>query len=114
MLIGGGVLFVFGVVLMFWAMVTFVRARTAILPFRPASTIVTTGPFQFTRNPMYLGLTFSYLGLALVSAILWAIAVLPVVLLALHTLVIRREEAYLSTAFSDEYAAYRNRVRRWI
>src|SRR5262245_3025225 len=53
-----------GLLLMGWAALTFVRQRTPIVPIRAARLMVTGGPFRFTRNPMYLGLTVAYLGLA--------------------------------------------------
>ncbi|MGQ0714682.1 MAG: methyltransferase family protein [Gemmatimonadaceae bacterium] len=114
-LVAGGWLFIAGgVAFMLWAMAMFRRARTSVLPFRPASAMVTTGPYRFTRNPMYVGLTVLYVGLCLLTGMLWPLVMLPFVLVALTTLVIRREERYLEDAFGAEYAAYRARVRRWL
>jgi protein-S-isoprenylcysteine O-methyltransferase Ste14 len=76
--------------------------------------MVTDGPYAWTRNPMYLSFTVFYLGLALLTGMLWPIIVLPVVLALLIVFVIRREERYLDDAFGEEYAAFRKRVRRWI
>jgi protein-S-isoprenylcysteine O-methyltransferase Ste14 len=95
-------------------MITFKRARTAIIPNRSASAIVTTGPYRFTRNPMYAGLTLAYVGGALLIGTAWTLLLLPVVIAVLYRRVIRREEAYLDAAFPDVYAAYRGRVRRWL
>ena len=108
------VLIALGMGLLAWAMLTFRRARTAIMPFNPASTIVTSGPYRFSRNPMYVGLTLVYLGLSFLVGTVWPIALLPIVLWSLYVLVIRREEQYLGAAFADEYGAYRRRVRRWL
>lgn len=111
---GGWLLIVVGLGLMLWAMATFRRARTSLLPFRPASAMVTSGPYRFTRNPMYVGFTLLYLGLSLLMGLAWPLVMLPLVLVALTVLVIRREERYLEDAFGGEYGAYRSRVRRWL
>lgn len=114
LLTAGWVLIVAGILVLLWAMLTFARARTAILPSRPARTIVATGPFRYSRNPMYVALSAIYTGLALLMSMAWPLLLLPLVLLGLYALVIRREEHYLGHAFGDEYAAYRSRVRRWL
>lgn len=114
LLIAGWVLIVAGMLVLLWALLTFARARTAIFPSRPARTIVATGPYRFSRNPMYVGLSAIYIGLALLMSRAWPLLLLPLVLLALYALVIRREEHYLGHAFAEEYGAYRSRVRRWL
>ncbi len=63
---------------------------------------------------MYVGLTGIYTGVALVAGTWWPLALLPFVLLAVDRLVIAREEPYLARAFGTQYAAYRQRVRRWL
>lgn len=103
-----------GVVLLAWAMGTFARARTAIIPNQPASQVVSRGPYRFSRNPMYVALTAMYLGLALWRNTLWPLLLLPAVLWMLQAYVIRREERYLAHAFGDAYDHYRARVRRWL
>ena len=96
------------------AMRNFVRARTAMEPWKPSSALVTTGPYRFTRNPMYLGMASFYLGAALGFGLLWSAALLPVVLLVIDRAVIAREERYLQRRFGDSYTDYRRRVRRWL
>lgn len=100
--------------LMLWALATFRHHRTAVIPDRPASLVVTDGPYSFTRNPMYLGFTIAYVGGVLVTGMLWPLALLPVVLVLLTSLVISREERYMADAFGVDYDAYRARVRRWV
>lgn len=97
-----------------WGLLTFFRLRTAIIPNRPASRLVSSGPYRFSRNPMYVGLTALYAGLALTLDVAWPLVLLPLALVALQRLVIRREERYLSAAFGAEYDAYCARVRRWL
>jgi protein-S-isoprenylcysteine O-methyltransferase Ste14 len=110
----GLALVVIGAVLAVTGALTFRRARTAIIPHHSASRLVTDGPYRYTRNPMYTGLTIAYVGGAGLLDSVWPLIVLPVVLIALVRLVVSREEAYLSSAFGTEYSAYRARVRRWL
>lgn len=96
------------------AMLTFARVGTAIFPNRPATEIVARGPYRWSRNPMYVGMSTAYLGGVLVTGFLWPLPLLPIVLAALWHLVIRHEERYLSEAFGERYEAYTRSVRRWI
>ncbi len=93
---------------------TFSMAGTTMFPFVPASALVQHGPYRFTRNPMYLGNTISYLGFALVVNSAWPLFLLPLVLLGLYRLVIAEEEKYLTATFGDAYLDYKRKVRRWI
>ena len=96
------------------AMQRFRRAGTNVIPFRPTTAIVTSGPYRFTRNPMYVGMACLYAGLALAFGVIWALAILPAVLLFIDRQVIAREERYLEGKFGEEYLAYKRRVRRWV
>ena len=109
----GVVILLGGVGLMLWGVVTFRRADTALLPTRPASRLVIAGPYRFTRNPMYSGMTLIYIGGVALLNSLWPLLVLPIVLMLLMRLVIQREERYLTDAFGAEYTAYRAQVGRW-
>ena len=110
----GWILLALGVILAVWGMVTFRRAKTAINPHRSASQLVTHGPYRFTRNPMYTGLTVAYFGGAALLDSAWPIIVLPIVLFVLVRTVVSREETYLNHAFGADYGAYTARVRRWL
>jgi protein-S-isoprenylcysteine O-methyltransferase Ste14 len=110
----GWFLLALGVVIAGSGIVTFRRAKTAINPHHSASQLVTHGPYRFTRNPMYTGLTLEYLGGAALLDSAWPIIVLPIVLIVLIRTVISREEAYLDRAFGADYIAYTARVRRWL
>ncbi len=111
---GGWLLITAGLVLLAAGLITFVRHRTGIYPNQPAKMIVQSGPYRFTRNPMYLALTMSYLGIALLTNLLWALLLLPFVMLVLQVAVIQREERYLQEAFGTAYQEYCQRVRRWL
>lgn len=103
-----------GLALVTWAMSTFVLAGTPIMPNRPAKALVTHGPYRYSRNPMYTALTLIYVGLALSTAIWWALVLLPLVLYVLHRAVIAREERHLTQTFGDAYREYTRAVRRWL
>lgn len=96
------------------AMRSFGRAKTSMVPFKPSRALVTDGPYRFTRNPMYVGMAFLYVALAFALGLLWPLAALPFVLLAVDRFVIAREEPYLERTFGEDYRAYRERVRRWL
>jgi protein-S-isoprenylcysteine O-methyltransferase Ste14 len=96
------------------AMVRFSRAETSMQAGTPVTALVTSGPYRFTRNPMYLGMAFLYAGLALALGVIWALAFLPIVLIVVDRIVIPPEERYLEAKFGDEYCDYKRRVRRWI
>ena len=96
------------------AMSRFRGAGTSIVPMRPTTALVTSGPYRFTRNPMYLGMAFLYAGLALAFGTIWALVLLPVVLLVVDRQVIAREERYLESKFGEAYREYKSRVRRWL
>jgi len=110
----GAILLLAGFALIAWGLYTFASAHTGILPMRPATRIVDFGPYRFTRNPMYTGMTIMYIGGALGLNWGWALILLPAVLIAVYTLVIKREEQYLISAFPTEYGDYKRRVRRWL
>ena len=103
-----------GIAFGLWGLLTFARARTGILPNRPATQLVANGPYRISRNPMYVGLTLAYAGFALHVNSLWPLLTLPLALWALWKLIIQKEEAYLAGAFGDVYDEYRSRVRRWL
>ena len=96
-------------------LIAFRRARTTINPMKPQATssIVDSGVYRLTRNPMYVGLTGLYLGVTVLIDSLWPLLLLPMVLVALYFFVIRREERYLAARFGADYEDYRRRVRRW-
>jgi protein-S-isoprenylcysteine O-methyltransferase Ste14 len=89
-------------------------AKTSLNPHRPTTALVLSGPFRFTRNPLYLGLTVFYAGLMLVFQLTWGLILLPVVIWLITTWVIVPEETYLEGKFGREYLDYKSRVRRWI
>ena len=112
-LIGGGVL------LGGWTFRTMRRADTPIIgePLvsgRPTSSLVTDGPFRYSRTPGYLGAAMVYTGIASLTNVLWVFLLMPVTLLMMQHTAIEREERYLEGKFGEEYLRYKAQVRRWI
>jgi len=103
-----------GVLLIASAYRLFRRAGVDADPYRPTSGIISSGPYKYSRNPMYVGLILIYAGLAALFGGLWCWLLLPVAVLVLDFGVVRQEEAYLERRFGDAYRAYRNQVRRWL
>lgn len=77
------------------------------------TTLVTSGPFAHSRNPMYVGWTVLYLGVAMLANSLWHLLLLPAVALWTHR-VVRREERDLELAFGEKFRTYRRSVRRYL
>jgi protein-S-isoprenylcysteine O-methyltransferase Ste14 len=92
----------------------FRRSRTSIVPIRPATALVITGPYRFTRNPMYVALAVLTAALGLFLDNWWPIALLVPVLFVVRAFVIAPEERYLKRRFGADYVAYTQRVRRWL
>ena len=110
----GVVALVPGVALVALGRRTMVKGGTNVNPTLPAIAIVESGPFRFTRNPLYVGLTVIYLGLSLLLNTWWSLLLLVPVWLVMHFKVVRREEAYLESKFGETYLSYRHRVRRYL
>ena len=110
----GMVVFGAGLVLAVWGQVLFRTARTTTVPGRVSKELVTGGPYRFTRNPMYVGLSFVYLGEAGMLRQVWPVIFFPLMWAYLNWTVIPLEEGKLTEAFPQEYPAYQRRVRRWI
>jgi protein-S-isoprenylcysteine O-methyltransferase Ste14 len=90
------------------------RAETNVDPYKPATAIVTEGPYRFTRNPLYIGMTLVYSDITAIFNAFPAAMLLPLALAVMRGGVIEREERYLERKFGDEYLAYKARVRRWL
>jgi protein-S-isoprenylcysteine O-methyltransferase Ste14 len=112
--VAGGVLFAIGAIIAGWGLLTFRRARTTTVPGQASSQLVTWGPYRFTRNPMYVGLTLAYLGEAGLLRQIWPVILLPLVVAYVNWIVIPLEESKLREVFSEDYDRYQKKVRRWL
>lgn len=113
-MVAGGFLLTVGVVLVVVAGVGHFAVGTHVEPWKPTSTVVDTGIYAYSRNPMYLGMAIGQVGVAVAGAS--AVGALSVVLsvAAVQWYVIGREERYLEAKFGQPYLDYKRRVRRWI
>jgi protein-S-isoprenylcysteine O-methyltransferase Ste14 len=111
---GGFVLVGIGIFVAFSALGIFRKASTTTVPFERPSTLVTSGPYRFSRNPMYVALTLEYIGVAGARNEIWPLLFLPLVLVYVNFMIIPFEERRLYDVFGDAYQAYGARVRRWL
>jgi protein-S-isoprenylcysteine O-methyltransferase Ste14 len=98
-----------GILLALWAASTFKE-----MVFEKPTAIITTGPYAFSRNPMYVAWTLIYLAITFLVNTWWLVLLLPVALLVIHFHDVRREERMLEENFGEEYRQYRARVRRYL
>ena len=105
-----------GLLIAWSGVVSFRRARTTVNPLRPeaATSLVASGIYRYTRNPMYLGMLLVLIGWTVFLARPWALAVLPAFVAYMNRFQIGPEERALEGIFGGEFAAYRRAVRRWL
>lgn len=96
------------------AMLTMRRHHANILPHRAATSLVTSWPFSFTRNPIYLGNTVMLIGAAGAFSNVWFAAAAPFAVAAVTWLAVRREEHHMSEMFGGSWRAYASQVPRWL
>ena len=96
-----------------WGFVTLLRAGTTIMPNRRVDRLVTEGAFGFRRNPIYMGETLLFLGLAEFTHNIWFVIVAPLFAIAILLLAILPEERHLEERFGQAYLDYKERTRRW-
>jgi protein-S-isoprenylcysteine O-methyltransferase Ste14 len=100
--------------LFFFAVRTMRAARTPVPGNLPTTAIVRSGPFRFSRNPIYLAFSLLHLGIACWADSLWLLITLAPATALMAFVVVPREERYLESRFASEYLAYKAAVRRWL
>ncbi|NQV09018.1 isoprenylcysteine carboxylmethyltransferase family protein [Candidatus Woesearchaeota archaeon] len=110
----GGVFVVAGFILMIWASQVFRKNETTHNPFNKSTVLVTAGPFSFSRNPMYLGLSFILLGIAVFMGTVSLLFAPVAFFLTINMTFVQHEEKKLDRIFGQSYIKYKNRVRRWL
>jgi len=105
-----------GVVTCLSGVVSFRRVKTTVNPTKPDATtsLVVSGIYKYTRNPMYVGFVLVLLGWAAFLSNLAALALVPVFIVYMNRFQIQPEERVLSSLFPHEYPTYRAKVRRWV
>lgn len=110
----GGILIVIGFMMALKVVLMFKQAKTEIHPFKPPQQLVTHGLFSFSRNPIYLAMLITLIGLWLLLASLSAGLGLMVFFWIMNTYNIPFEEKQLEKIFGQDYLDYKKRTRRWI
>ena len=103
-----------GILISIWAVRTMRSRGASPDALRPPATLLTTGAFGFSRNPIYLGFVLFYAGVGLLLNSLWIVLLTPAVVVALTLEIIVRDERLLEKRFGDEFDTYRAKVRRWV
>lgn len=108
------ILFMAGVLIAGWALQTMSAANVSPNPYTPTARLIVSGPYQYSRNPMYLSITLVYLAIALMVNSLWFFMLLIPMLILVWRGIIQREEIFLEAAFGEQYKNYKKRVRCWL
>lgn len=110
----GWIVVFLGLVTAFGALRQMIQAHTSPDPHSPTTSVVTTGVFRFTRNPIYVGYLCVLISIPLIFGNYWGLVAAPVQVYLFNRLIITREESYLSGKFGQDYLDYKSKVRRWV
>ena len=110
----GALVALLAIALFVFAVRTFRAAGTPVPARKPTTAIVRTGPYRFSRNPIYLAFSLLQLGVAIWVDSLWLLGTLVAAVALIHYVVIPREEQYLERRFGSQYLEYKASVRRWL
>lgn len=110
----GLIILLLALLLIRWSIATLRGAKTGVMIHKPTSTIVTSGPYRYTRNPIYIAALLGLVAFAIGFDSLWFLLMMIAIFLVFHFGVILREESYLEQKFDGEYLAYKSKVRRWV
>ena len=114
--VASALLFMIGVIIALAGVYAFKKQKTTVNPTTPekATSLVTTGVYRFTRNPMYAGFLFWLLGLAIYFSSVAALLGPVLFVLYMNEFQIKPEERALSAKFGQEFTCYTQEVRRWL
>lgn len=107
-------LIVIGLLIAVWVESIFKREQTTVKPFEKSSVLVTSGPFRFSRNPMYLGMVVIFIGIAIVLGTFLSLIGAIAFLITMNLKFIKFEEVKMEETFGAQYEEYKRKVRRWI
>jgi protein-S-isoprenylcysteine O-methyltransferase Ste14 len=110
----GGVIAAFGALCIATSIPAMLHGHGTLNTAGPSAALVMSGPYRYSRNPMYLGLALLFIGLAVIFAVVWALLFVIPLILYTQARVIMPEERYLQRAFGDDYRVYSSHVRRWL
>lgn len=104
----------FGIAMNLWTHAIYKKRNTTVLPSGSPTSLVTSGPFRISRNPMYLGMTAMLLGIAIFLGSLVTFVFPLIFIVIIQTKFIPMEEKNLERIFGKEYGDYKRKVRRWV
>ena len=99
---------------LFTSLRTFLRTRNTLILIKPATSLQTGGIYRISRNPMYVGLAFLYLGISCLAGNWWNMILFPFLIIVVGAFVIGPEERYLARRFGQAYTDYKMTVHRWL
>jgi protein-S-isoprenylcysteine O-methyltransferase Ste14 len=105
---------IFGLVLGFWSRSLFLRNSTTLQLYEDPASLVTSGPFRHSRNPIYLGMASILAGVAVLQCTLVALLFPVLFVIVIDFFIIPGEERKLENLFGERYQEYKKSVRRWI
>lgn len=110
----GVVLIGVGAALFVWTIQLFKKQKTTLHPRGKPASLITTGPYRISRNPIYLGFLLISAGTAVLFANVLAFVGPVIFLFFINTLVIPFEEGMLTNVFGTSYETYSRKIRRWL
>jgi len=110
----GGVLFIMGLMLAVYAKRQFDRVGTPVRPFTKSTAVVDSGPFRFSRNPMYLSMVLGLIGIGIGLGKIAPFVMVPLFMIWIRVRFIQFEEQVMEARFGQDYLDYKKRVRRWL
>jgi len=110
----GIILIILGITINIWTDTLFKKVKTTVKPYNIPTSLITSGPFQISRHPMYLGMVLILLGEAVVFGTLTTVSSPLLFMILMEVIFIHIEENNLEKRFGKEYNNYRKKVRRWI
>jgi len=110
----GAIPLILGLVMNLIADRAFKKHETTVKPFEETTTLITSGVFQNSRNPMYFGFVLILIGIAVLMGSLTPYAVIVVFAILMDIVFIRVEERMLEEKFGEDWLGYKKKVRRWI
>ena len=112
--VSGVALFIIAVVIASWCLIIFHKARTTTTPGLKSSRLIMTGPYRFSRNPMYISLIVAYFGEAAMLNQIIPLFILLFIFYYVNNIIIPVEEDLLTKEFNGEYSDYQKRIHRWL
>ena len=110
----GVILVLFGVLMAAVSAAKFKLVKTGLQPFEEATSLVTSGFYRVTRNPMYMGMFMMLSGVAVLMGSVGAWLPVPAFVLIIRNNFVLGEERFMEAAFGEQYLDYKSTVRRWL